>query len=1073
MKKSALKVHQLAKELGVNSKEIVARCKAEEIPDIETHLSPVSVGLAQTIREWFAVGAPGAAEARAEAAADARAAEAAAAPAAGVEVKPSAKIAKPSGDGTEHQKATKKAAAKKSAAAAEEASAAAKADSHAEPKVAAKHDADAHAEPSTAHKAEGEHRAETRTDAKADARDAHAGDAKPEHKHESKAEVKPESKPDSKPESKPDSKPDSKPEPKPEVRADAKPEVKADVKAEVKPDSKPDSKPDLRHDHKSDARPDVASDLKPAAAAPAGPATSGPASRPILRPTGPTARPAAAASASGAVGGQAGASAPAGERSGERRIGPSNPPPPPPSFAPTAPPTMNVPKRPDIVKPVGPKLEAPVKSALAGPRVVRIEQPDQLPTPRPRSAPGTGGSGIGGGMRSGTGGTRTGGASGRTDTRRRDDTGRSGRLARGGGAGDPWRPQDLAEREDRLSRAGGFFKSHTTQRMPGRGGPGGGKAGDASSAGPVHITEPITIKELSAATGVKTADILKKLFLMGSPSTINGSVDREKAIELMMDFDIELVVEQSKSAAEIIEERFADREKIDERPRAPVVTILGHVDHGKTSLLDRIRNANVAAGEAGGITQKTSAFTVPVRAGDRDRVVTFIDTPGHEAFTNMRARGAKVTDIAVLVVAADDGVMPQTAESIAHAKAAGVPIVVALNKIDKPEATDSNIQRILGQLAGHELNPTEWGGTVEVVKTSATKGTGIQELLEILDYQADLLGLTSDWGGDARGTVLEAKMEEGRGPVASVIVQEGTLKKGDFIVVGRGFGRVRDLMNDRGQRITEAGPSTPIAISGIDELPDAGDKFFVVSSIKAAEEAAEERRRLDRERELAAPKVTLDTFFASLEKGKRKELALVVKADSQGSVEALRAELSKIGTEEIQVVVKHCAVGGITENDVALAEATKAFIVGFNVTSSSKARTVAEAKHIEIRLYDVIYDLKDDVTKAASGLLAPELKLEVLGHAEVRQAFKISKVGMIAGCYVTDGTIERNAQIRVTRGGIVIEKDRRLEQLKRFKDDAKEVRAGQECGMKIVGYDDIKVGDVLECYKTVQVARSL
>jgi translation initiation factor IF-2 len=738
---------------------------------------------------------------------------------------------------------------------------------------------------------------------------------------------------------------------------------------------------------------------------------------------------------------------------------------------------MNIPKRPDNVSPVGPKLESPVKSALSGPRVVRIEAPEHLPTPRPRSAPGATG-GTGGPPRTGrVGGTGTGG---RGDDRRgrRDDTGRSGRLARadrtGAAPGEPWRAQDLAEREDRLNRAGGFFKTH--RRETNRAG-GANRPGEGEAAGPVHISEPITIKELSAATGVKAADILKKLFLMGSPSTINSAIDREKAIEIMMDFDIEIVVEQSKSAAEIIEERFADREKIDERPRAPVVTILGHVDHGKTSLLDKIRNANVAAGEAGGITQKTSAFTVPVKAGDYltkgDRVVTFIDTPGHEAFTNMRARGAKVTDIAVLVIAADDGCMPQTIESIAHAKAAGVPIVVALNKIDKPEATDSNIQRILGQLAGQELNPVEWGGQVEVVKTSATKGTGIQELLEILDYQADLLGLTAAYGGEARGTVLEAKMEEGRGPVASVIVQEGTIKKGDFIVVGRGFGRVRDLVNDRGQRITEAGPSTPIAISGIDLLPDAGDKFFVVPSIKAAEEAAEERRRLDRERELAAPRVTLDTFFASLEKGKKKELALVVKADSQGSVEALRSELSKIGTDEIQVVVKHCAVGGITENDVALAEATKAFIVGFNVTSSTKARSVSEAKQIEIRLYDVIYDLKDDVTKAASGLLAPELKLEVLGHADVRQAFKISKVGMIAGCYVTDGTIERNAQIRVTRGGIVIEKDRRLEQLKRFKDDAKEVRAGQECGMKIVGYDDIKVGDVLECYKTVQVARSL
>jgi translation initiation factor IF-2 len=588
----------------------------------------------------------------------------------------------------------------------------------------------------------------------------------------------------------------------------------------------------------------------------------------------------------------------------------------------------------------------------------------------------------------------------------------------------------------------------------------------------VHVAEPLTIKELSAATGVKSSDIIKKLFLGGTMANINSAIDREKAIEIMMDFDIDLIVEEAKSAAEIIEERFKDRERVDERRRAPIVTILGHVDHGKTSLLDRIRSTNIAAGEAGGITQSTRAFSVPVKAGNVDRVVTFIDTPGHEAFTSMRARGAKVTDIVVLVVSAVDGVMPQTIESINHAKAAGVPIVVAMNKIDRPDATEANIRRLLGQLAEHELNPVEWGGTTEVIKTSAIRGDGIQELLEMLDYQAELLELKADFGGMARGTVLEAAIEEGRGPVARVMVQEGRLKKGDFIVIGRGYGRVRDIINDRGERITEAFPSTPVAISGIDQLPDAGDKAFVVESIRAAEEAAEERRRIDRERELAAPKITLDNIFKHLEKAGRKELALVVKGDVQGSVEALKAMLAKLPTEEVVVSVKSASAGGINESDITLAEATKAIVVGFNVTSSSKARQMAESKGIEIRLYEVIYDLIDDVTKAARGLLAPELKLEVLGHAEVRQVFKISKVGAIAGCYVTDGVVERNAQIRVTRNGIVVEKDRRLEQLKRFKDDAKEVRAGNECGMKIVGYDDIKAGDVLECYKTVTVQRS-
>jgi translation initiation factor IF-2 len=723
---------------------------------------------------------------------------------------------------------------------------------------------------------------------------------------------------------------------------------------------------------------------------------------------------------------------------------------------------MNVPQRPSVVGPVGPQLGSREKTTLSGPKVIRVEQADNLPTPPPMRRTGPGGAtGPGGGRpevrgRAGIGASRTGRA------------GASARVSFGA--------QDIRDRQARLDGARGFMSSHKNIGRSGGGtGMGGGQGRTERKPGEiqeVHVAEPLTIKELSAATGVKATDIIKQLFLGGTMANINSAIDREKAIEIMMGFDIDLVVEEAKSAAEIIEERFKGRERVDERRRAPIVTILGHVDHGKTSLLDRIRNTNIAAGEAGGITQSTRAFSVPVKAGEVDRVVTFIDTPGHEAFTSMRARGAKVTDIVVLVVSAVDGVMPQTIESIQHAKAAGVPIVVAMNKIDRPDATEANIRRTLGQLAEHEINPVEWGGTVEVVKTSAIRGDGIQELLEMLDYQAELLDLKADFGGLARGTVLEAAIEEGRGPVARVMVQEGRLKKGDFIVIGRGYGRVRDIINDRGERITEAFPSTPVALSGIDLLPDAGDKAFVVESIRKAEEAAEERRRIDRERELAAPKITLDNIFKHLEKQGRKELSLVVKGDVQGSVEALKGMLSKLTAEEVSISVKSAAAGGINESDISLAEATKSIVVGFNVTSSGKARQLAESKGIEIRLYDVIYDLIDDVQKAARGLLAPELKLEVLGHAEVRQVFKISKVGAIAGCYVTDGVVERNAQIRVTRDGIVIEKDRRLEQLKRFKDDAKEVRAGTECGMKIVGYDDIKVGDVLECYKTVTVQRS-
>ena len=760
-------------------------------------------------------------------------------------------------------------------------------------------------------------------------------------------------------------------------------------------------------------------------------------------------------------------------------------------------PVMNVPTRPDVITPAGPMLQQPTKTKLSGPKVIRVENPDVLPTPRAkgprpggptiaRSGP-RGGRGAGmhsdmidapGAGRGGRGAAPAGPGSSRRNKRRSASAGDAGRTGRVAGAGDGdrpfnWREQDLLERERRLNRAGGFFKQARRDNLKRSTGGGHRASTAAESGGKVKVAEPIFIKDLSAATGIKAADILKKLFLAGKRVTINSSIDAETAIELMLEYDIELEVVEQKSAEEQIEETFEKREFVDERPRSPVVTILGHVDHGKTSLLDRIRNANVAEGEAGGITQATSAFQVPVKLEDSGRLVTFIDTPGHEAFTEMRSRGAKVTDVVVLVVAADDGVMPQTVESINHAKAAGVPIVVALNKIDKQEATDSNIQRILGQLAEHDLNPAEWGGSTEVIRTSAIKNEGIQELLEMLDYQAQLLDLKADFGGVAQGTVLEAQMQEGRGAVANVLVQHGKLKRGDFVVVGRAYGRVRDIVNDHGKRIDEAGPSMPIAFSGINAVPDAGDKFYVVKSLKEAEAAASERFAQERQRDLATERITLDNIFQHLADSQRKELPLVLKTDVHGSLETIKASLSKITHEEISVAIKHAAVGGVNESDISLAEASGAIILGFNVTASAKARKAAEAKGVDIRFYDVIYDVLDDVKRAAEGLLEPELKLEVLGHAEVREVFKVSKVGMVAGCYVTDGVVERNAQIRVTRDDIVIEKDRRLEQLKRFKDDVKEVRAGQECGMRIIGYDDIKPGDVLECYKTLEVRRSL
>ncbi len=741
--------------------------------------------------------------------------------------------------------------------------------------------------------------------------------------------------------------------------------------------------------------------------------------------------------------------------------------------APTKPAPMNVPVRPDVVVPAGPQLEKKQQVKLAGPKVIRVEAPEVIEAPRRRPPSDYGGGGGGGrGAGYGPGGGGGGGDQGRSPRRggkRRgpgeSDTNQDGRSGSG------YSQADLAEREARLQRSGGYLKQ---RRQLARNSSQADKAQNlAQTGGKVAINAPFTIKDLSAATGVKAAEIVKRLFMEGVMATANSGIDVEKAQEILFDYNIELDVQEAKSAEEVVTEEFGQRDTVDERRRGPVVTILGHVDHGKTSLLDRIRNANVAEGEAGGITQATSAFRVPVNIGDADKVVVFIDTPGHAAFTEMRSRGANVTDLCVIVVAADDGVMPQTIESIAHAKAAGTPVIVALNKIDKAEATDANIQRILGQLAEHGLNPVEWGGETEIIKTSAVKDIGIQELLEVLDYQAELLELKADFGGPARGSVIEAKTEIGRGVVANVLISDGELKVGDFIVAGRGFGRVRDITDDRGKKSKTATPPSPIQISGLDELPDAGDPFYVVDSLKKAQEAAEQRRERVRDSQLAKPKVTLDSMLSQMQNAGLKEILIVLKADVQGSVDVLRQEIEKVSGDEVKVRVLHAAVGGITESDVILAEASKAIIIGFNVIPSGRARSMAEAKRVEIRKYDVIYHITEDIIKAAEGLLEPELRQEVLGHAEVRQVFKVSKVGMIAGCYVTDGKIERDALIRVTRNDVVIENDRKLSQLKRVKDDAKEVRTGLECGMKINGYDDIKAGDILECYKQIEVKRTL
>ncbi len=704
--------------------------------------------------------------------------------------------------------------------------------------------------------------------------------------------------------------------------------------------------------------------------------------------------------------------------------------------------------------------------------MVRIDRAEQVEAPRPRrvSPPGAGGA------RTGTGSAED----DRKRSPRRNDTKRSSGggvpdrrrglsdAGWGGGAPATFTDADLAEREARLARAGGFLKKRkqeATRPMP------------STPSGPVEgrlkIASPFTLKDLSAATGVKVADISKRLFLMGIMTKINEAVEPAKAIEVMMEFNIDLEVTEAKTAEETVSSDFEAREGQDVRGRGPVVTILGHVDHGKTSLLDKIRNANVAAGEAGGITQKTSAFVTTVEVEGQKKQVVFLDTPGHEAFTSMRARGAKMTDVVVLVVSAPEGVMPQTIESINHAKAARVPIVVALNKIDRADATEAQVQKTLGELAKAGLNPVEWGGDTEVIRTSATTGQGIKQLLETLDYQAQLLDLKADFDGSGQGTVIESKVEEGRGAVANILVQQGRLRVGDFIVMGRSFGRIRDITDDKGQRVREAVPPSPVQISGIDLVCDAGDKFYVTDSLKKAQEAAEQRRMRERQIALAQPKVTLDNIFTQITDKELKEILVVLKTDQQGTVDVLKGECEKVKSDEVRVRVLHAAVGGITESDIVLADASRAVVIGFNVIPTGKARQLAEQKGIEIRTYQIIYEITDDLKKAAEGMLTPELREEILGHAEVRQVFKISKVGTIAGCYVTDGTVNRDALIRVTRNGVVIEHDRKLSQLKRVKDDAKEVRSGLECGMKIDGYDDIKEGDVLECYKKIEVKRTL
>lgn len=580
----------------------------------------------------------------------------------------------------------------------------------------------------------------------------------------------------------------------------------------------------------------------------------------------------------------------------------------------------------------------------------------------------------------------------------------------------------------------------------------------------IEIPETITIGEFAQKIGKGAAEIIKKLMMLGVMANVNQQIDFDTAQLIASDFGIEVKQEVILTKEDILFMEEEDKPE-DCVPRPPVVVVMGHVDHGKTSLLDAIRDTSVASGEAGGITQHIGAYSV--RLNDRD--ITFLDTPGHEAFTTMRARGAQVTDVAILVVAADDGIMPQTIEAINHAKAAGVTIVVAINKIDKENA---NVERVKQMLVEHELIPEEWGGDTVCVEVSAKQKINIDGLLEMVLLVADMKELKANPNKSAKGTVIEAQVDKGRGPVATVLVQEGTLNVGDIVIAGTAVGHVRAMVNDKGRRVKTAGPSTPVEILGLSEVPSGGDHFSVIKDEKLAREVAESRRRQQKETQFnQTVKVSLDNLFSQIDEGNMKELNIIVKADVQGSVEAVKQSLEKLSNDEVRVKVIHCGVGAVNESDVMLANASNAIIVGFNVRPDAGASAAAERQEVDIRLYRVIYQAIEEIEAAMKGMLDPEFKEVVLGHAEVRQTFKVSGVGTIAGAYVTDGKITRNSQARVVRDGIVVFEGK-LASLKRFKDDAKEVSENFECGMSIESFNDIKEGDVIECFEMQEIERS-
>ncbi|QUH31862.1 translation initiation factor IF-2 [Vallitalea guaymasensis] len=580
----------------------------------------------------------------------------------------------------------------------------------------------------------------------------------------------------------------------------------------------------------------------------------------------------------------------------------------------------------------------------------------------------------------------------------------------------------------------------------------------------ISIPTNVTVKDLAERLGKQSSDIVKSLMLKGIMATANQEIDYETASSVALEFDFLTEEEEEK---DIVDEFFAEEPDDEEDlvTRSPIVVVMGHVDHGKTSLLDAIRESNVTSREAGGITQHIGASVVTINDND----ITFLDTPGHEAFTAMRLRGAMATDIAILVVAADDGVMPQTVEAINHAKAANVQIIVAINKIDKPGA---NQDRVKQELVEYGLVAEDWGGDTICVPVSAIEKTGLDQLLEMILLVSEMEELKANPNKKASGTIVEAQLDKGRGPVATVLIQNGTLKVGDAIIAGTSYGKIRAMIDDKGRRVKQAGPSTPVEILGLSEVPVAGDAFYTAKNEREARHVAEKVIRRDREKLIqnTPQKVTLDDLFSQIQAGNMKELNIVVKADVQGSVEAVKQSLVKLSNEEVMIKVIHGGVGAINESDVMLASASNAIIIGFNVRPEASAKTVAESEQIDIRLYRVIYNAIEDIEAAMKGMLDPEYREKVIGHAEVRQTFKVSSVGTIAGSYVQDGKFTRNAKVRLVRDGIVIYEGE-LESLKRFKDDVKEVNSGYECGIMLSKFNDLKEGDIVEAYIMEEIPR--